>query len=298
MITVQNITKKLGNHPVVSDVSFTVPDGSITGFVGPNGAGKSTTMRMMLGLTSADAGTARFDGVSYRDLPVPFRQVGSMLDARVLFPNLRARDVVEYCARSQGIQPRTKELLDLVGLTGAESKRVAHLSLGMRQRLGIAVALVASPNHLVLDEPLNGLDPSGIAWMRDILRQLRSEGCAILLSSHIISELAIIADDIVVITEGHVVLSGPLTDLAKQGHQHVLARTDHPNVLLTVIEDYQGKGHHSPGDPVTITGLSAPEVFQLAARHGITLDELTTSSRSLDDIYRDAISNTTFQEVS
>lgn len=298
MITVEKVSKTIGSRPVVENVSFTVPDGTITGFVGPNGAGKSTTMRIMLGLIRADSGIARFDGIDYRHLPVPLRQVGSLLDARGLMPNLRAREVLDYCARTQGIRPRTGELLEQVGLGGAATKRVAHLSLGMRQRLGIAVALIASPRHLVLDEPLNGLDPTGIGWLRDLLRQLRSDGCAILLSSHIITELALIADDVVIIAHGSIVLSGPLTTLARQGHQHVLARTDQPGTLLTAVKAQNGNGEYTHGNRVTITGLTAREVFTLASVHGIGLDELTTSRRTLDDIYRDAVGPAALQEAS
>lgn len=298
MITVQNVSKTMGVRPIVQDVSFSVPDGSITGFVGPNGAGKSTTMRIMLGLTRPDTGTAHFDGVRYRDLPVPLRQVGSLLDARTLIPNLRAGELLEYCARTQCVRPRTAELLELVGLADAGSKRVSHLSLGMRQRLGIAAALIASPQHLVLDEPLNGLDPSGIGWLRDLLRSLRSQGCAILLSSHIITELALMADDIILIDHGRIVLQGPLTALAAQGHQHVLARTDHPGALLAAVESRNGSGSHGSDGTVTIVGLTAREVFALAARNGITLDELTASKRTLDDIYRDAVAPSTSSETS
>ena len=214
MMTVHSVSKTIGRRPIVQNVSFEVGDGRITGFVGPNGAGKSTTMRIMLGLTGAGSGVTRFDGVEYRRVPVPLAAVGSLIDARALIPDLRTRHVLDHCARTQDMAPRTSELLERVGLADAMDRRVRHLSLGMRQRLGIAVALLGAPGNLVLDEPLNGLDPDGIHWLRGLLRDLRSQGCAILLSSHIVSELALVVDDIVVMVEGRVVATGPLSELA------------------------------------------------------------------------------------
>lgn len=296
MITFENVSKTIGHRPIIEDVSFVVPDGLVTGFVGPNGSGKSTSMRVALGLTSAQHGQALFDGRDYRSLRLPLREVGSLLDARWLMPNLRARDVLDYCARTQGVTPRSTSLLALVGLADAGDRRVGQLSLGMRQRLGIAVALLGSPRHLILDEPLNGLDPGGIAWLRDLIRQLRDEGVGILLSSHIVSELALIADNIVVINKGRIVLDGTLDELAIQSRPHVLARTERPEDLAqatrargaTCTQDVTGR--------VVISGLTAREVFHVAAHQGIALDELTTRERSLDDIYRDAIGETTVQE--
>jgi ABC-2 type transport system ATP-binding protein len=296
MITFENVSKTISGRAIIEDVSFVVRDGSITGFVGPNGAGKSTSMRVALGLTTAQRGQARFDGRHYHDLRVPLREVGSLLDARWLMPNLRARDVLDYCARTQGIAPRSKSLLALVGLAGAAERRVGQLSLGMRQRLGIAVALIGSPRHLILDEPLNGLDPSGIAWLRDLLRQLRDEGAGILLSSHIVSELALIADNIVVINRGRIVLDGTLSGLAAQGRPQVFARADRPGDLAAAAHARGATAAQGADGRVVIAGLTAREVFQLAAHEEIALDELTTRHRSLDDIYRDAIGEMLTQE--
>lgn len=298
MITVQNVSKTMGDRPIVQDVSFTVPNGSITGFVGPNGAGKSSTMRIMLGLTLADAGSARFDGIDYRRAKEPLRLVGSLLDARGLIPNLKTHQVLDYCALTQGVASDTQALLELVGLADAGSRRVAHLSLGMRQRLGVAVALIASPENLVLDEPLNGLDPTGIVWLRDLLRTLRDQGCSILLSSHIVSELALIADDILIIAEGRIVLTGSLTDLAARGEPRIIVRSDRPEVLAAALESVNGHVHLAPTGELHISGLTAREVFAHAVSSGITLDELITTGRNLDDIYRDAINVTTASESS
>lgn len=298
MITVQSVSKTMGGRPIVQDVSFTVPDGSVTGFVGPNGAGKSTTMRIMLGLTRADAGSARFDGIDYRRAKEPLRLVGSLLDARGLIPNLKTHQVLDYCALTQGVVSDTQALLELVGLADAGRRRVAHLSLGMRQRLGIAVALIASPENLLLDEPLNGLDPTGIVWLRDLLRALRDQGCSILLSSHIVSELALIADDIVIIAEGRIVLTGSLTELAARGEPRVTARTERPEVLAAAVASANGQVRLAPTGELRISGLTSREVFAHAVSSGITLDDLTTTGRTLDDIYRDAINVTTTPEPS
>ena len=204
MITVRNVTKSVRSTSILHDVTFTARDGAVTGLIGPNGAGKTTTLRISLGLTRPDSGHVQFDGCDYRDLDPPLCAVGSVLDARSLPPRMRAADVLTYCAHTQGVAPDAERRLVHVGLDGAGRTRVASLSLGMRQRLSIAVALLGNPRNLILDEPLNGLDPGGIAWLRRLLTRLRDDGCAILLSSHIISELALVADDVVVIDAGRV----------------------------------------------------------------------------------------------
>ncbi len=297
MIAFENVTKTIGDRRILDDVSFTVADGRVTGFVGPNGAGKSTSMRVALGLTSAQRGQVLFDGRRYRDLRMPLREVGSLLDARWLMPNLRARDVLDYCARTQGIVPQSTRLLDLVGIGDASDRRVGHLSLGMRQRLGIAVALLGSPTHLILDEPLNGLDPSGIAWLRDLLRHLRGEGVGILLSSHVVSELALVADDLVVISGGRIVLTGTFDELSARGASRVIARADRPDPL---VRELRGRGavvSDTAEGRIAIEGVAAREVFAVAASQGIVLDELMTHSRSLDDIYRDAVGEKVMEET-
>lgn len=296
MITFENVSTTIGGRAILDDVSFTVPEGGVTGFVGPNGAGKSTTMRVALGLATAQHGQALIDGRRYRDLRSPLSEVGSLLDARWLMPTLRSRDVLDYAARTQGITPRSAELLALVGLADAADRRVSQLSLGMRQRLGIAVALLGSPRHLILDEPLNGLDPTGIAWLRELLRHLRDEGVGILLSSHIVNELALVADTLVVITRGRIVLTGTLDELAARGVPHVLTRSDRPDELITAARTRGATTSVSTDGLVTVSGLTAREVFHLAVHEGITLDELSTQQRSLDDIYRAAIGESTLPE--
>lgn len=297
MITFENVSKSVGARRLLDDVSFAVPRGRITGFVGPNGAGKSTTMRVALGLTSAQTGRVLFDGRPYRSLRAPLREVGSLLDARWLMPHLRTRDVLDYVARTQGLRPDSAALLAMTGLSDAADRRVRHLSLGMRQRLGIAVALIGSPRYLVLDEPLNGLDPGGIAWLRDTLLRLRAAGVGIMLSSHIVSELALIADDVVVIDRGRIVLTGTLDDLAARGRPHVLARADAPDDLLAAAADQGGTPWTDGAGLVVIADMTAREVFALAAHRGIVLEELSTRHRSLDDIYRDAIGEQTRERL-
>ncbi len=292
VITFENVSKHIGDRVILDNVSFVVPDGKVTGFVGPNGAGKSTTMRVALGLTAAQRGRVLVDGLHYRDLRAPLREVGSLLDARWLMPHLRASDLLDYCARTQGIEPRSFALLRLVGLAEAGRRRVGHLSLGMRQRLGIAVALIGSPHHLILDEPLNGLDPGGISWLRGFLGHLRDEGVGILLSSHVVSELALIADDIVVISKGRVVTTGSLDELAAQGRPRVIARTDQAESLARALTVRGGSVAFVANGQVVVEGLTARDVFSIAAQHGVALDELATRSRSLDDIYQSAISDT------
>ncbi len=215
MITVDSLTKKYGGHTVVHDISFTARSGRVTGFLGPNGAGKSTSMRMMVGLTTPDEGTATIYGRRFEDLPNPGREVGVMLDASAQHAGRTGREILTIAQQIQGVPAsRVGELLDLVSLTGGEAdRRVRDYSLGMRQRLGIAAALVGDPSVLILDEPANGLDPAGIRWMRDLLRDYADRGGTVLLSSHLLTEIEIIADDIVMIGQGRIVSQGSKADL-------------------------------------------------------------------------------------
>src|SRR4051812_2165630 len=210
MITVERLTKKYGPMTAVDDVSFTVAPGQVTGFLGPNGAGKSTSMRVMCGLTPATSGTATVLGKAYRELANPGRQVGVLLDASAQHAGRTGREVLTLGAQLMGVRrSRVEAMLDLVGLTGPEAgRRVRNYSLGMRQRLGIAHALLGEPQVLILDEPANGLDPAGIRWMRDLLRGFADGGGTVLLSSHLLNEIERVADDIVVIGRGRVVAHG------------------------------------------------------------------------------------------
>ncbi|WP_372727985.1 ABC transporter ATP-binding protein [Nocardioides sp.] len=215
MITIDGLTKRYGGFTAVDHVSFTAPAGRVTGFLGPNGAGKSTTMRILVGLTPASSGSAHVLGRRYGDLPNPGREVGVLLDASAQHGGRTGREILTIAQRTLGLPAaRVDEMLDLVSLTPQEAgRRVRHYSLGMRQRLGIAVALIGDPAGLILDEPANGLDPAGIRWMRDLLRGHAERGGTVLLSSHLLHEIEVIADDLVVIGNGRIVASGTKAEL-------------------------------------------------------------------------------------
>src|SRR3954466_16038733 len=211
MITVQSLTKTYGRHRAVDDITFTAGTGRVTGFLGPNGAGKSTTMRMMVGLTRPTAGSATVLGRRFADLPNPGTEVGVLLDASAQHAGRTGREILTIAQRTTGLPSRrVPEMLELVSLTDTEAnRRVRNSSLGMRQRLGIAAALIGNPQVLILDEPANGLDPEGIRWMRDLLKSLAAQGRTILVSSHLLSEMEILADDLVIIAAGQLVTQGP-----------------------------------------------------------------------------------------
>lgn len=214
MFTIDAVTKRHGPHTVLSEVTFQARPGRVTGFLGPNGAGKSSTLRILLGLDRATSGTALIDGRPYRTLHNPLRTVGSMLDGSGAHRSRTARNHLTWLARSNGIaQRRVPEVLEVVGLADAARTRVGQFSLGMGQRLGLAAALLGEPDALVLDEPVNGLDPQGIRWIRHLLRGHADAGGTVLLSSHLMSEVAEIADDLVVIAGGRIIKTGPLADV-------------------------------------------------------------------------------------
>jgi ABC-2 type transport system ATP-binding protein len=248
MITVDSLTKKYGSMTAVHDVSFTAAPGRVTGFLGPNGAGKSTTMRMMVGLTDPTSGTTHILDRRFADLPNPGREVGVLLDASAQHAGRSGREILGIAAHSMGLpRARVESMLDRVSLTEDEAgRRVRNYSLGMRQRLGIAAALLGDPEVLILDEPANGLDPAGIRWMRDLLRDFADQGGTVLLSSHLLHEIEVIADDIVVIGNGRIVAQGTKDDLLAAGGS--LVRADDVAALsraltaagLTVHPDHEG----------------------------------------------------------
>src|SRR6266540_6810608 len=217
-VVVRGLSKDFGRIPAVRELSFEIPGGQVTGFLGPNGAGKTTTLRMVLGLVRPTAGTALIDGRRYADLPHPRRAVGAVLEATGFHPGRRGREHLRILAQVTGVpRSRVDEVLDEVELTADADRRVGGYSLGMRQRLGLAAALLGDPRVLVLDEPANGLDPQGIRWLRDFLRRLAAEGRAILVSSHVLAEVAQTADEVVVIHHGRSVVQAPLAELIAQG---------------------------------------------------------------------------------
>jgi len=217
-ITINGLTKRFGPITAVDDLSFDVPPGQVTGFLGPNGAGKTTTLRMLLGLVTPTAGEALLDGRRYQDLDAPRRVVGAAVEAMAAHPGRRAREHLWVLAGSAGAGPgRVDEVLEMVGLTDAQDRRVGGFSLGMRQRLGLASALLGDPEYLVLDEPANGLDPAGMAWLRGLLRRLAAEGRTVLVSSHVLSEVAQTADHVVIVNTGRLRYAGPLAELDADG---------------------------------------------------------------------------------
>ncbi|NHN55080.1 ATP-binding cassette domain-containing protein [Calidifontibacter sp. DB0510] len=284
MITVNQLTKRYGQHAAVDAVTFDAKPGRVTGFLGPNGAGKSTCMRMMCGLTPPTSGTATILGRSYADLPNPGRHVGVLLDAQAQHAGRTGREILTLGALTLGL-PRTRvdELLEVVGLTQVEAKRrLRDYSLGMRQRLGIAHALLGDPQVLVLDEPANGLDPAGIRWMRSLLRGFADQGGTVLLSSHLLHEIQVIADDLVVIGRGRIVAEGAKDDLLAAAGTTVRS-TDNARLAKALqdngIDVTQGFGSLS----VQVT----PErVGRIALEHQIVLTELgSTSSTGLEEMF-------------
>ena len=273
MITVERLTKKYGPTAAVDDVSFTVAPGQVTGFLGPNGAGKSTSMRVMCGLTPATSGTATVLGQAYRALPNPGRQVGVLLDASAQHAGRTGREVLTLGAQLMGMRrSRVEEMLDLVGLTEHEAgRRVRNYSLGMRQRLGIAHALLGDPQVLILDEPANGLDPAGIRWMRDLLRGFADEGGTVFLSSHLLNEIERVADDIVVIGRGRIVAHGTKDDLV--GRSGTFVRAVDESLLVAALRSEGLQADRATGGGLHVEAACAT-IGSVAARHAIVLTEL------------------------
>jgi ABC-2 type transport system ATP-binding protein len=283
MITVAGLTKRYGDRAVVDDVTFTVELGTVTGFLGPNGAGKTTTLRMVTGLVPPSAGEALVDGRRYADLPNPAAVVGTVLDAGAVHPGRTGRAHLRILAATLGVPAgRVEEMLGLVGLGPAGRRRIGTYSLGMRQRLGIAGALLAEPPVLLLDEPANGLDPEGIRWMRELLRGHAARGGTVLLSSHLLGEVEHTVDRLVVIGNGRVVADGPIGELlAGDG---VLVRALDPGALAA---DLRAAGYPVSGsaDQLRVAGASSEDVGRLAAAGGHVLVDLRPADRGLEDLF-------------
>jgi ABC-2 type transport system ATP-binding protein len=267
-IALRSLTKRFDATAVVDDVTFSVPAGSITGFVGANGAGKTTTMRMILGLVAPSSGSATIHGQPYRELAHPRRLVGAMLDGPGAHPAHTARAHLAVAATAAGLpRQRVDQTLDLVELSEHAGRRVGGFSLGMRQRLALAAAMLGDPEVLILDEPVNGLDPPGILWMRDLLRRFAAEGRAVLVSSHLLGELAEIADRVVIIDRGRIVADSPLDELLAQRELVVELRCADPTALAVALRD-RGAAAEPDGTLLLITGMTAREVGDLVAVSG------------------------------
>jgi ABC-2 type transport system ATP-binding protein len=287
MITVSALTKHYGSRVVVDDMSFDVASGRVTGFVGPNGAGKSTTMRMMVGLTRPDRGDVRYRGVSYTRLVQPARIVGAVLDARSMHPGRTARNHLRATAALSSIPARrVDEVLTEVGLESAADQRAGSFSLGMRQRLALAGALLGEPEVLLLDEPSNGLDPDGIRWLRTSLRSFADQGGTVFVSSHLISELEMFADDLVVVGGGKLLTAEPVVTTLARGDTTVVVHTDQAAELARLLD----RGDVSvdiDGDWLTVRGTTIALVSQVAFDNRIRVVQITENSRSLEEILLD-----------
>jgi ABC-2 type transport system ATP-binding protein len=285
-IKVEHLTKRYGDSLAVDDLSFTVEPGKVTGFLGPNGAGKSTTMRMIVGLDRPDTGTARIGGRAYRDIPNPLRQVGALLEAKALHPGRSAREHLRYLAATQGIgYPRVDELLELVGIADAADRRVGGFSLGMGQRLGVAVALLGDPGVVILDEPVNGLDVDGVRWIRGLLRSLAQEGRTVLLSSHLLSEVSVTADHLIVIQRGRLVADCPTDELAGDDGGSVTVVAPDRDRLAQVLAKAGGVVETCDVDTLVVRALTAVQIGDLALDARVAVHQLTPRQTSLEDAF-------------
>ncbi|MGO4681277.1 ABC transporter ATP-binding protein [Microbacterium sp. 2MCAF23] len=287
MITAEGLTKRYGPKTAVDNVSFTVRPGTVTGFLGPNGAGKSTTMRMIVGLDRPSAGRVTVNGQEYRRLHAPLTEVGVLLDAKAVHTGRSARNHLRALAATHGLpSKRVDEVIEIAGIGSVARKRAGGFSLGMGQRLGIAAALLGDPHTLILDEPVNGLDPEGVLWVRNFVRHAASEGRTVLLSSHLMSEMAQTADHIIVLGRGRVLADAPLSQLVQQWTTaQVRVRSPRAaelgDLLIAAGALITPSGH----DTIDVTGPEAWWIGDLAAERGIALHELTPTSGSLEDAY-------------
>jgi ABC-2 type transport system ATP-binding protein len=280
LIEVEQLTKRYGEHTVVSDLSFTASPGRVTGFLGPNGSGKSTTMKVMLDLASSDGGRATIGGHRYRDLPDPASIVGALLESNAFHPGRSGRNHLRILADADGIEMnRVDDVLELVGLGDAADRRVGAYSLGMRQRLGFAGALLGDPPVLVLDEPANGLDPQGIHEMRDLLRARAAQGHTVLVSSHLLSEVELLADDLVVLNRGRLVTAGSMSELQEAA---TLVRASAPSRLQELLEA-EGADVERDDGGLVVRGMPIEEIGQRAFDARIPLQELSPHAGSLEE---------------
>ncbi|MGI8847998.1 MAG: ABC transporter ATP-binding protein [Candidatus Dormibacteria bacterium] len=286
-IEVAGLTKNFGGVRAVDDLSFSVEPGSVTGFLGPNGAGKTTTLRVVLGLASADAGTATIGGRTYARIPAPGRLVGAVLEATSFHPGRTALNHLRvYCAAAGVPDQRAHEVLDIVGLAPAAKYPVRGFSLGMRQRLGLATALIGDPRVLILDEPANGLDPEGIVWLRTTLRHLaQAEGRTVLVSSHVLSEVEQTVDRVVIVAHGRLVHEGTLGELRGEGSIGVLVRTPSPDVLAAALASLGAVVSPDPDGGLRIVGVTPAVVGHAAWQAQVELHELREASSSLEEIF-------------
>jgi ABC-2 type transport system ATP-binding protein len=287
MINIDHLTKRYGSITAVDGLSFDVGPGRVTGFLGPNGAGKTTTLRMLLGLAAPDSGTATINGVRYRDLPNPAQTVGAALEADTFHPGRSAIEHLRILATAAGIsRRRPAQVLDIVGLTEDAHRRVGGFSLGMRQRLTLATTLLGDPGVLILDEPLNGLDPDGIRWMRDLLRQLAVEGRTVLVSSHLLAEAAQTVDDVVVINHGKLAAQGPVAELTAATSTSRI-RTPDTELLMSVLARQGITARLVAPGTVEVRGADSERVARISAAAGVIVLELSRHTENLEELFFD-----------
>lgn len=289
MIEAVGLTKRYGSTLAVDDLSFTVKPGRVTGFLGPNGAGKSTTMRMMLGLDRPTAGKVLFDGQRYEDLKNPLRTVGALVDAKWVHPNRTAHAHLRWLARSNGIpKQRVDEVLEMVGLTAVARRKAGGYSLGMSQRLGIATALLGDPKVLMFDEPVNGLDPEGIHWIRRFMQRLAAEGRTVLVSSHLLSEMSLTAEELVVVGRGKLIAQCSTQEFV-EGATSSAAKVRSPQAELLrqtlTARGFDVRADAQSGETVLVNEAETEVIGELAAENGIVLHELSTQRGSLEDAF-------------
>jgi len=287
MISVSDLTKRFGSKIAVDHLGFEVRPGVVTGFLGPNGSGKSTTMRCMLGLDRPEAGVALFDGTPYHDLKRPLHEVGALLDAGYVHPGRSARNHLRWLATSNGIaRSRIDEVLEMVGLTSVAGSRLRSYSLGMRQRLGLAGVLLGDPHTIILDEPANGLDPEGIRWIRDVLTHLARQGRTVLVSSHQLSEMALMAEDLVVIGQGRLIEQSTVDSFVDRYADHwVRVQSPTAETLVASLTTAGGEVTTVAANTLDIRGLDCVAVGEMAAQQQMVLHELSAQTGSLEDAF-------------
>ena len=288
MITVDHVSKRYGDKLAVDDLTFTVKPGIVTGFLGPNGAGKSTTMRMMLGLDAPTTGNVEVNGRAYHDLQAPLHEIGAMLEARAIHTGRSAYNHLLAMAQTHGIpRSRVDEVIELVGLEAVARQRVGTFSLGMAQRLGVASALLGDPATVILDEPANGLDPEGILWIRNLLKGLAADGRTVFLSSHLMSEIALTAEHLIVIGRGRMIADTTVADIVAQASKSAAVRVRTPDATplrAALVADGATVASAELG-LLEVHGLASERIGEIAAQHGLVLHELTPLQATLEDAF-------------
>jgi ABC-2 type transport system ATP-binding protein len=286
VITIQGLTKRFGDIVAVDDLSFEVDQGTVVGFLGPNGAGKTTTLRTLLGLVTPTAGSTRIDGKPYRELVDPVRHVGAVLEASSFHPGRSARNHLRVIATAAGLPyTRADQVLEQVGLAQAAHRRVGGFSLGMRQRLGLATALLGDPQVLILDEPANGLDPEGVHWLRGLLRQLADQGRTVLVSSHVLAEVAQTVDQVVIIASGRLVTQSTLAALTARTDQQVRVRTPQAETLRSLLAAQGIQANPDGAGQLLAVGTTPETVGTAAAGAGIVIYEMGAERSNLEDVF-------------